>query len=146
MSILLLNLSFWTTIFTFMKKIRGSENGFPNEGNSKKSIKQKFKPEIGLQVLQIKTDFTFEICTRHVWRKSTNFGFLKSTQYKKHVPNILRFTNKYLKACKPHEKKQNKKLKVWCSPCDLQDFKFYYVNRKAFGPSFLYWFDFKETR
>ena len=27
-------------------------------------------------------------------------------------------------------------------PCDLQDFKFYNVNSKAFGASFLYWVDF----
>ena len=27
--------------------------------------------------------------------------------------------------------------------CDLQDFKFQYVNRKAFGTSFCYWVDFK---
>ena len=26
--------------------------------------------------------------------------------------------------------------------CVLQDFKFWYVNRKAFGESFLYWVDF----
>ena len=26
--------------------------------------------------------------------------------------------------------------------CGLQDFKFWYVNRKAFGASFLYWVDF----
>ena len=26
--------------------------------------------------------------------------------------------------------------------CDLYDFKFWYVNRKAFGTSFLYWVDF----
>ena len=26
--------------------------------------------------------------------------------------------------------------------CDLQDFKFLYVNRKAFVASFLYWVDF----
>ena len=28
--------------------------------------------------------------------------------------------------------------------CDLQDFKFWYVNRKAFGTSFLYWVDFTK--
>ena len=45
---------------------------------------------------------------------------------------------------------KNWKLRVWRSffsffSCDLQDFKFYYVNRKAFGTSFfiLYWVDFK---
>ena len=26
--------------------------------------------------------------------------------------------------------------------CDLQDFKFWYVNRKVFGASFMYWVDF----
>ena len=49
---------------------------------------------------------------------------VKSTQYKKLVPNALRFTYWNLKSCKPHEK-QNKKhqnaryigeiLRVWCS-------------------------------
>ena len=28
---------------------------------------------------------------------------------------------------------------------DLQDFEFWYVNRKAFGASFLYWVDFNST-
>ena len=34
----------------------------------------------------------------------------------------------------------------WIFSCVLQDFKFQYVNRKAFGASFLYWVDFKETK
>ena len=42
---------------------------------------------------------------------------------------------------------RNWKLRVWCSlfhffSCDLQDFKFSYVNCKAFGASFLFWVDF----
>ena len=63
-----------------------------------------------------------------------------------------------MKSCKPHEKQtkkhQNarsidKKLKtkslmffVSFFSCHLQDFKFWYVNLKAFGASFLYWVDF----
>ena len=56
-------------------------------------------------------------------------------------------------------KKQNKKLQnarfideklktksqmffVLFFSCDLQDFQFWYVNRKAFDASFLYWVDF----
>ena len=84
---------------------------------------------------------------------------LKSTQYKKLVPNALRFTYQNLKSCKPHEKTKQKasksigkKLKtkgmmsfVSSFSGDLQDFKFWYVNRKAFGASFLYWVDFTCT-
>jgi len=29
--------------------------------------------------------------------------------------------------------------------CGLQDFKYQYVNRKAFGASFVYWVDFKQN-
>ena len=29
--------------------------------------------------------------------------------------------------------------------CDLQDFKFWYVNHKSSGEIFLYWGDFKKT-
>ena len=62
-----------------------------------------------------------------------------------------------MKSCKPHEKTKQKtsktsigeKLKtkslmffVSFFSCDLQDFKFWYVNRKAFGARFLYWVDF----
>ena len=43
---------------------------------------------------------------------------------------------------------ENWKLSVWFSvsffSCDLQDFKFKYVNRKAFGENFLYWVDFNQ--
>ena len=63
-----------------------------------------------------------------------------------------------LKSCKPHKKKQKKKhqnarfidekLKtkslmffVTFFSCDLQDFKFQDVNRKAFGARFLYLVD-----
>ena len=39
-------------------------------------------------------------------------------------------------------------LAFWCFcfvfSCGLQDFKFQYVNCKAFGASFLYWVDFNE--
>ena len=31
---------------------------------------------------------------------------------------------------------------VWFFSCDLEFFKFHYVNAKAFGTSFLYWVDF----
>ena len=57
-----------------------------------------------------------------------------------------------------HKKKQNKKhqnaksigeklktkglMPFVLFLCDLQDFKFQYVNLKAFGTSFLYWVDF----
>ena len=41
---------------------------------------------------------------------------------------------------------ENWKIRVWSSifwsSCDLQDFKFWYVNRKAFSATFLYWADF----
>ena len=42
---------------------------------------------------------------------------------------------------------KNWKVRVWCSLFHffhvfLQDFKFWYVNRKAFGASLLYWVDF----
>ena len=42
---------------------------------------------------------------------------------------------------------KNWKLRVWCSlfhffSCDLQDFKFWYVNHKTFGASVLCWVDF----
>ena len=42
------------------------------------------------------------------------------------------------------EKLKTKGLKFFVSfsSCDLQDFKFWYVNRKAFVTSFLYWVDF----
>ena len=36
---------------------------------------------------------------------------LKSTQYKKLVPNALRFTYQNLKSCKPHEKTKQKTSK-----------------------------------
>ena len=58
---------------------------------------------------------------------------------------------------KHHMKKQNKKhendeklktkgLMFFVSffSCDLQDFKFQYMNHRAFGTSFLYWVDCKE--
>ena len=63
-----------------------------------------------------------------------------------------------MKSCKPHEKTKQKlqnaksndeKLKtkglmffVSFFSCDLQDFKFQYVNNKALGKSFLNWIDF----
>ena len=42
------------------------------------------------------------------------------------------------------EKLNNKGLMFFVKffSCDLQDFKFQYVNRKVFGASFLYWVDF----
>ena len=44
------------------------------------------------------------------------------------------------------EKLKTKGLMFFVSffSCDLQDFKFLYVNRKAFGASFLYWVDFNS--
>ena len=40
-------------------------------------------------------------------------------------------------------------LVFWCFlfyfSCCFQDFKFWYVNRKAFGASFLFWVDFKNA-
>ena len=35
---------------------------------------------------------------------------------------------------------------LFCFSCGLQDFKFWYVNRKAFAASFLYWVDFTSHR
>ena len=67
-----------------------------------------------------------------------------------------------MKSCKPHEK-QNKKhqnarsvgeklkskslmlLLFSFFSCDLQDFKFWYVNRKAFGASFFSWVYFTQA-
>ena len=45
------------------------------------------------------------------------------------------------------EKLKNKSLISFASffSCDLQDFEFQYVSRKAFGTSFLYWVDFKKN-
>ena len=43
----------------------------------------------------------FHVRNLYKTRKSTNFGLLKSTQYKKLAPNALQFTY--------HMKKQNKK-------------------------------------
>ena len=45
------------------------------------------------------------------------------------------------------EKLKTKSLMFFVSffVCDLQDFKFWYVNRKEFEASFLYWVDFKYT-
>ena len=37
---------------------------------------------------------------------------------------------------------KNWKLRFYFFSCDLQDFQFWYVNRKAFGASFLYLVDF----
>jgi hypothetical protein len=62
-----------------------------------------------------------------------------------------------LKSCKPHEKTiqklqngrsiyENDVLDAIFFSCNLQDFKFWYVNRKEFGTSFLYWVDFKWIR
>ena len=46
----------------------------------------------------------------------------------------------------PNLLRKNWKLRVWSffsfSSRDLQDFKFWCVNRRAFGASFLYWLDF----
>ena len=83
---------------------------------------------------------------------------LKSAQYKKLAPNALRFhiriwnlANHMKKQSKKHwnarfvdEKLKTKSLMLFVSffPCDLQNFKFQYVNRKEFGTSFLYWVDF----
>ena len=76
------------------------------------------------------------------------------------MPNALQFTYQNLKSCKPHEKTKQKtskwsidgKLKtkdlmcfVSFFSCDLEDFKFLYLNPKAFGTSFLYWVDFNDV-
>ena len=54
---------------------------------------------------------------------------------------------------KQNKKPQNAKIYWWKTEtkglmllfsCDLQDFKFEYVNRKAFVASFFYWVDFKK--
>jgi hypothetical protein len=44
------------------------------------------------------------------------------------------------------EKLKNEDLMFFVSfvLCDLKDFKFQFVNRKAFGASFLYWVDFTK--
>ena len=60
-----------------------------------------------------------------------------------------------MKSCKSHETKNIRllvfsfssiNLTFWCFcfvlSCGLQDLKFKYVNRKAFGASFFYWIDF----
>ena len=60
-----------------------------------------------------------------------------------------------MKSCKSHEKKWNEEHKTlsfkflinsilmfFVFTCGLQDFKFWYVNCKAFGASFLFWIDF----
>ena len=82
---------------------------------------------------------------------------LKLTQYKKLMPNALQFTYQNLKSISNHMKKQNKKhqnarsideklktksLMFFVSffSCHFQK----YVNRKAFGASFLYWVDFSK--
>ena len=86
------------------------------------------------------------------WNKQTNKVediLLKSTQYKKLVPNALQFTCWNLKSYKSHEKNETKNIRLlffsfssinlafcfifWCC---LQDFKFQYVNRKAFCSTF----------
>ena len=83
---------------------------------------------------------------------------LKSTQYKKLLPNGLRFTYRNFEILQITWFKWNKEhhtlsfqflsinLTFWCFLfcflCGLQDFKFYYVNCKAFEAKFLYWVDF----
>ena len=100
------------------------------------------------RVLQI--FFTFPIC----FHKCESIDFLKSTQYKNLAPNALRFTYYDLKSFKSHEKHETKNIRllvfsfsptdVFCLifSCCLQDFKFWFVNRKAFGIRILYWVDF----
>ena len=87
---------------------------------------------------------------------------LTSTQYKKLAPNTLLFTYWNLKSCKSQRKNKTKNIRLlvfsfssinlafWCYcfvfSCGLQDFKFEYVNCKAFGASFLYWVDFSKIQ
>ena len=56
------------------------------------------------------------IVYENLWYKSSNSDMyndiqIKSTQYKKLVPNALRFTYQNLKSCKPHEKTKQKTSK-----------------------------------
>ena len=85
---------------------------------------------------------------------------VKSTQYKKLVPNVLRFIYQNLKSCKITWKNKTKNIRLLVfnfSWIDLVFWSFLFcfftrfaifqilicrVNRKAFGTSFFYWVDF----
>ena len=105
----------------------------------------------------IKTDFVSTLCKLSFKNDCPNTltYFIKWAQCKNLAPNALRFTYQNLKSYKPHEKNKTKNLKmldllikiqntkslmvfVYFFTCCLLDFKFWYVNRKAFGESFLY--------
>ena len=120
----------------------------PKLSKFQSSLKYRAPMEVIRRFLTWNSNFFFE---KADWLKN----WLKSTQYKKLSLNALRFTYWNLKSCKLHgktkhyksfidEKLKAQSLMLFVSffSCDVQDFKSYYVNHKAFGTSFLYWIDF----
>ena len=91
----------------------------------------------GIKCTKDKGNSVQEACTKCFGVHILKFEILQTTwkkQNKKH--QNARFIDEKLKT-------KSLMFFVLFFSCDLQDFKFQYVNPKAFGASFLYWVDFK---
>ena len=119
-----------------------------------RKIQQEIEGKTQRALILMYSKTTSRLCNNIMTSFVFAYVVLKSTQYKKLVPNALRFTYQNLKSCKPHgnQNKKHQNAKSIGEKLKTKDLMFFVsfffhviskissfnVNGKAFVASFLY--------